>query len=872
MDELIAGLLTALAYPFFAAWLVGLGKSRRIDELEDQLESLREKVRQQYVPAVPVPAWQPAEMPAPAPSPVAPTPPPVPEQAPEQVQIHTPPPTAPVAAAPTHEEATAPTIAAVREDYPRFDDEKIEPPRWLVAAKTWLMTGNLVAKLGLVILFIGVGFLIKYVAATVTIPIEVRLAAVVLADFGLLGWGWRMRLTRREIGLPIQGSAIAILMLVIFSASQQFDLIPMGLAFGLLVGLMAFTCLLAVLQEAPWLAAFGITGGFACPLLISSGQGSHISLFSYYAVLNAGVFALAWKRSWHPLNLLGFVFTFVIGGIWGGLRYSPEHYWSAQAFLILFFLCYAAIPLAFISQQRSRTKDYVDVALVMGTPLLAFGFQVGLVKDIELGLAFSALALGGFYLGLGTVLWRSGNPRWRMMIETFCVLGAIFGTLTIPFALDARWTSAAWALEGAGFVWFGLRQQRRLAWVFGLFLQLGAWVSFASVLSGLHWETAQAMHLWLSFLFLSGSAFAVALALRKPFDDELELTSLGDAFLLIAALWLTAGCWTEAVLHVSGSILANWLVVSAMLIAALFYGIGIRMAWPAANKIAFGAQLACAAALGVVSAPGWRWTQMLEADTDMPLLGLVIVATAAFASSRLLQRTPSEPGEGRVATALLVWSGIWWCGPVINVAAGRLCDYLPHFVGSTGARWAMLYAFAIAATTVAAIRAASRFTWPQLHWFATTTWCLLVVMTVEMLGTLYGAHLLPDTGMWVAWAVALAGSEYAMRHWAVHEIVLKSLHIVRTAGPWLALWPTGAILIDRWLIAPVDQVPGEWITDAAWSNYPDMGHAADARAAAAPPPCRRMADRPIDRLVLRGHRSGRYAPDSSAVRDLEPGP
>jgi uncharacterized membrane protein len=190
-----------------------------------------------------------------------------------------------------------------------------QPPRWLVAVKTWLMTGNLVAKLGLVILFIGIAFLLKYVAATITIPIELRLGAVVLVDLGLLGWGWRLRSKRREIGLPVQGTAIAILMLVIFSAFQRYALIPAEFAFALLVSLTVFTCLLAILQEAPWLAAFGITGGFSCPLLLSTGEGNYIALFSYYAMLNVGVFVLAFKRSWHQLNLLGFVFTFGLAGL-----------------------------------------------------------------------------------------------------------------------------------------------------------------------------------------------------------------------------------------------------------------------------------------------------------------------------------------------------------------------------------------------------------------------------------------------------------------------------------------------------------------------------------------------------------------------------
>ena len=78
--------------------------------------------------------------------------------------------------------------------------------------------------------------------------------------------------------------------------NQRYDLIPAGFAFALLVCLTAFTCLLTVLQDAPWLAAFGITGGFACPLLLSTGQGNHIALFSYYALLNAGVFAQATAR------------------------------------------------------------------------------------------------------------------------------------------------------------------------------------------------------------------------------------------------------------------------------------------------------------------------------------------------------------------------------------------------------------------------------------------------------------------------------------------------------------------------------------------------------------------------------------------------
>src|SRR5690606_1296626 len=47
-----------------------------------------------------------------------------------------------------------------------------------------------------------------------------------------------------------------------------------------------------------------------------------------------------------------------------------------------------------------------------------------------------------------------------------------------PLGLDARWTSAAWAVEGAGIFWLGLRQGRPLTKAFALLLQLGAALAF----------------------------------------------------------------------------------------------------------------------------------------------------------------------------------------------------------------------------------------------------------------------------------------------------------------------------------------------------------------------------------------------------------
>ena len=82
--------------------------------------------------------------------------------------------------------------------------------------------------------------------------------------------------------------------------------------------------------------------------------------------------------------------------------------------------------------------------------------------------------MGALYLGLGWWMARRTGGRGevhRWLAECFAALGLGFVTLAVPLALDARWTSAVWAIEGAAVFWMGRRQDRWLARAAGLALQ-----------------------------------------------------------------------------------------------------------------------------------------------------------------------------------------------------------------------------------------------------------------------------------------------------------------------------------------------------------------------------------------------------------------
>lgn len=376
--------------------------------------------------------------------------------------------------------------------------------------------GNVVVRMGMLVLFFGVAFLLKYSIDKNLLPIEYRLAAITLGGIGLLVCGWRLRQSRQVYALILQGGGVGILYLTAFGALKLYHLLPIGLALALMVALSAGSAALAIIQDARALAVIGITGGFLAPVLTSTGSGSHVMLFSYYALLNAGILGTAWYKSWRELNLLGFLFTFAVGGgLWGYRSYQPELFATTEPFLLLFFFFYLAIGVLFARNQPLAHKGYIDCTMVFGTPLVAFALQAAMVKEFEYGLAWSALALGLTYAGLAWLVFWKGNTAMRTLTESFLALGVVFGTVAIPLALDGRWTSAAWALEGNAIVWVAIRQQRTLARHFGLLLQLLAGVAFIAAVHEPSDPTPLINGLFLGALCIALAAFFSSACLHR---------------------------------------------------------------------------------------------------------------------------------------------------------------------------------------------------------------------------------------------------------------------------------------------------------------------------------------------------------------------
>jgi uncharacterized membrane protein len=488
--------------------------------------------------------------------------------------------------------APAPRPLAARVDQP-LPPPPPAPPREPTAIDsaidgfmTWLKGGNWLARSGIAILFLGAAFLAKYAADNSMFPIELRFIVLAIGAFALLIVGWFLRERRALYAQLLQGGGIAGLYLTVFAATRVFQLLPTTLAFGLLAVIALVAAVLAVAQDALSLAVIGTAGGFLAPILVSTGSGNYVALFTYYALLNLGVFAIAWFKTWRVLNVLGFVFTFTITGLWRANSYQQADLWTADAFLILFFLMYVAVSILNCVRQPPNLKGYVSGSLVFGLPVVAFTIHATMISRIEYGLAWSAFALGAFYLLLGWTLFLTRRETFRLLVEAFAALGVIFASLAIPLAFDTRTTAAMWAVEGAGLLWLGVRQERKLPRLFGALLQAGAGVGYLIGLDSMRSTQAifNTAYLGSAMLAVSG-VFSGYWLFRNEARRASYEAGLAAGFTFWGIMWWFVGGANEIVRYFPDVVLGSLLVYTSVT-AAILTWLGIGKQWPLPRWIA----------------------------------------------------------------------------------------------------------------------------------------------------------------------------------------------------------------------------------------------------------------------------------------------
>ncbi|MBL0727103.1 DUF2339 domain-containing protein [Piscinibacter sp. HJYY11] len=807
--------------------------------------------------AAPIPEAAPASFslpalePAPAPTPVneQPDTQPLPLDVPTPAQAATP------AAAPTPARPPAPRPAPV----PQPTLQERLPP----FLSKLIFGGNTIVKVGVLILFLGLAFLLRYAAERVTVPVELRYAGVALLGAVLLVLGWRLRERKDGYGLILQGAGIGVFYLTTLAALKISHLLPAELAFGFLLAVTLLSAVLAMAQNAPWLAYVAAAEGFAAPVLVSTGSGNHIALFSYLAVLDVGIFLMAWFRAWRPLNLIGAVGTFALAGAWAHKHYTDAHYPSTQAFLLFFFVLFTLVGVLFarralaqgdepdarrpISQRAAQTLAQVgrvDSTLAFGVPLASYGLQYLMVRGWEFGPAWAAVGFALFYLLLGGVLLRGGNVRYALLGEAYVIVAVIFGTLAIPLALEGEWTGATWAVEAAGMFWLGVRQQRRYARAFALLVLAAATLRLVSAL-GFDFSPGTPLFTGsvLGVLMLSASAFAMFFVARRAAVDQ-------------QGGWEAAGVIGQLWIGLAALALAAWLLLVPQWACVATSLLAFACAWVQARKPLPALQWA-SAALHAVALAGFASTlhalhgQAMLSNGWQGLVAATVIGVSLLASTWLPLSAVLREAEAKQAAPQ--WSVASSIGLLAGVGAlsSSLLFVMPADIAARVWPWLGLLALwlglrlrhpalAVAWGALQPGSALAFFVYGPALWAETSTgltlWTPLVLTLAGLISgdALQRSAKLPravpwQRATWLHWGVVLWGLAW----WS--QVLLPDAwrHLLRTQKYWVLLWPavlTGWVLVTSVVVTGVARwrdwrVLGQtaWATVPAWVCTPALG-------------------------------------------------
>jgi uncharacterized membrane protein len=289
-----------------------------------------------------------------------------------------------------------------------------------------------------------------------------RVIVGLLAGAALVLWSERFRhkgFAAFSYSLKAVGSGV--LYLSLWAAFQLYHLLPAPAALVLMILVTVWNAMMAWAQDSQLLAVYAMAGGFATPMLLSTGGNHENFLFTYVLGLDLAIVALVRLKTWTRLLLGAFPMTaaFFIG--WYASYYKAEELTTTSIFVTLFAAVFASVALS------GKAGNGEPVA---GPPSRG----AALVKEILLPLVNAAFVALAFYC----VLQDSGHHAllpWMMVVLAAAYLGlmrapqsrtasavhltlaVVLLTIAIPLKANGHWITVSWLVEGLALLWAATR-------------------------------------------------------------------------------------------------------------------------------------------------------------------------------------------------------------------------------------------------------------------------------------------------------------------------------------------------------------------------------------------------------------------------------
>jgi uncharacterized membrane protein len=456
-------------------------------------------------------------------------------------------------------------------------------------------------RIGIVAVLTGISYFLKYAFENNWIGASGRVGIGLLAGMALILWseGFRAK-GHAAFSYSLKALGLGALYLSLWAAFQVYQLIPAEVAFAAMAAVTAAAIVLAWTQDAMVLAVFALAGGYATPLLLSTGQNHEAELFTYVMLLDIAVLALVMLKPWLKLAWGSFMGTEILVAAWSMSYYREACRAETVTFLTLFAVIFALGPLLAKNDARDpgRQLSIASVLAVLNAGAY-FGALFAMYDAPRDALTWYALAIAAIYLGLAEAFRRLHPEETTGTIRlVHSTLAVTFLTIAVPLKLDGHWIAVGWIVESGALLWSASRTGTRLLG------RLGVVALVLGILRLLIFSGEQTPRLVFNERFMTYMlAIAVLAAIIKygqPIASEnvrpfLSMAKIALSLLALTALTLEASDFFDrrALHDVQWRVLrdftysAIWLLYGASLMALGFWKRSAFVRWQALVLIAF---------------------------------------------------------------------------------------------------------------------------------------------------------------------------------------------------------------------------------------------------------------------------------------------
>jgi len=335
-----------------------------------------------------------------------------------------------------------------------------------------LLGGRVLAVLGGLTIFIGVILFLAIAIDRGWIGVEARVALAFAGSTALLAIGLFLyeRRGQTDAAVAAVATALASLYASLAYATAVQDVI--GESVGLLVAALigASGALIAVRWRSQVVAALGMLGALAAPVLVQSGTSSLALAFTAFALAGT-VAVLVWQR-WGWMAIGAFVLTAPQLAFWADDR---DGLLLPLLVLSLYWCAFVVAAIGYELRVPTSKLRVSSTSVLLLNAAFAAALGGGLIEDRGSLQGVTAWVLA---LTVAHILLGAFGFRQRMSAEIAGLLVAIgvgLSGITLALALDGPVLVVGWSAEAVILAWVAKRTGEARALVFSVaFLMLAA--------------------------------------------------------------------------------------------------------------------------------------------------------------------------------------------------------------------------------------------------------------------------------------------------------------------------------------------------------------------------------------------------------------